>query len=118
MNIKKKNINNMKIKYRPEINGIRTIAVFAVIFYHIKLPFLALFFRGGFLGVDIFFVISGYLLTSIILKELETDGKFSFTNFYERRARRILPTLFFVMQLIFHFYFHNLTQKLNLNRCF
>jgi peptidoglycan/LPS O-acetylase OafA/YrhL len=87
----------MKIKYRPEINGIRTIAVFAVIFYHIKLPFLALFFRGGFLGVDIFFVISGYLLTSIILKELETEGKFSFTNFYERRARRILPALFFVM---------------------
>ena len=87
----------MKIKYRSEINGIRTIAVFAVIFYHIKLPFITLFFRGGFLGVDIFFVISGYLLTSIILKELETDGKFSFTNFYERRARRILPALFFVM---------------------
>ncbi len=87
----------MKIKYRPEIDGLRAIAVFAVIFYHIKLPFLSPFFRGGFIGVDIFFVISGYLLTLIILKELETDGKFSFSNFYERRARRILPTLFFVM---------------------
>ena len=87
----------MKIKYRPEIDGLRAIAVFAVIFYHIELPFLSPFFRGGFIGVDIFFVISGYLLTLIILKELETDGKFSFSNFYERRARRILPTLFFVM---------------------
>ena len=68
----------MKIKYRPEIDGLRAIAVFAVIFYHIKLPFLSHFFRGGFIGVDIFFVISGYLLTLIILKELEIDGKFSF----------------------------------------
>ena len=54
-------------------------------------------FKGGFIGVDIFFVISGYLITSIILKELVTTGSFSFKNFYERRIRRILPALLFVM---------------------
>ena len=88
----------MKINYRPEIDGLRTLAVFSVIFFHSKLIISDVeLFKGGFFGVDIFFVISGYLLTLIILKELETDGKFSFSNFYERRARRILPTLFFVM---------------------
>tara|TARA_B100001057_G_scaffold438305_1_gene470720 strand:- start:340 stop:2334 length:1995 start_codon:yes stop_codon:yes gene_type:complete len=88
----------MKLTYRPEIDGLRAIAVSAVILYHAQInifdhqPFI-----GGFIGVDIFFVISGYLITSIILKELVNTGSFSFKHFYERRIRRILPVLLFVM---------------------
>jgi peptidoglycan/LPS O-acetylase OafA/YrhL len=88
----------MKITYRPEIDGLRALAVVAVILYHSK---IAIYghqpFKGGFIGVDIFFVISGYLITSIILKELVTTGSFSFKHFYERRIRRILPALLFVI---------------------
>ena len=84
--------------YRPEIDGLRAIAVMAVIFYHADLTIFGnKFFEGGFIGVDIFFTISGYLITSIILRELKETRKFSFINFYKRRARRILPVLFFVM---------------------
>ena len=88
----------MKISYRPEIDGLRAIAVFAVIFYHAQISIFEIeLFKGGFVGVDIFFVISGYLITSIIIKELENTGSFSFKYFYERRIRRILPALLFVM---------------------
>lgn len=90
----------MKLTYRPEIDGLRTIAVCAVILYHAKITILGHQpFKGGFVGVDIFFVISGYLITSIILKELLTTDSFSFKNFYERRIRRILPALLFVMMI-------------------
>ena len=88
----------MKINYRPEIDGLRAIAVAAVILYHSQIKILGnQLFKGGFIGVDIFFVISGYLITSLILKELITTGTFSFKHFYERRIRRILPVLLFVM---------------------
>ena len=88
----------MKLTYRPEIDGLRAIAVGAVILYHAQITILGHQpFKGGFIGVDIFFVISGYLITSIILKELLTTETFSFTNFYKRRARRILPVLLVVM---------------------
>ena len=88
----------MKLTYRPEIDGLRAIAVGAVILYHARITILGYQpFKGGFIGVDIFFVISGYLITSIILKELVTTGSFSFKHFYERRVRRILPALLFVM---------------------
>ena len=88
----------MLIKYRPEIDGLRAIAVGAVILYHAQIKILGhQLFKGGFIGVDIFFVISGYLITSIILKELITTGTFSLKHFYERRVRRILPALLFVM---------------------
>ena len=80
------------MKYRSEIDGLRALAVLPVIFFHAGIDF----FKGGYIGVDIFFVISGYLITSIILREIN-QGKFSILNFYERRARRILPALFFVM---------------------
>ncbi|MDC1078865.1 acyltransferase family protein [Candidatus Pelagibacter sp.] len=87
----------MKITYRPEIDGLRAIAVCSVIFYHSQLNVFGYqIFKGGFIGVDIFFVISGYLITSIILKELVTTGSFSFKYFYERRIRRILPILLLV----------------------
>lgn len=78
--------------YRPEIDGLRAIAVIPVILFHAGMPL----FTGGFIGVDIFFVISGYLITTIILAELEA-GRFSIVQFYERRARRILPALFLVL---------------------
>ena len=88
----------MKIEYRPEIDGLRAIAVGAVILYHSKIVLSGhQFFAGGFLGVDIFFVISGYLITSLILNELVNTGNFSFKYFYERRVRRILPALLLVM---------------------
>jgi peptidoglycan/LPS O-acetylase OafA/YrhL len=77
---------------RPEIDGLRALAVVPVIMFHAGLPL----FAGGFIGVDIFFVISGYLITRIILSELEV-GAFSTLKFYERRARRILPALFCVI---------------------
>ena len=88
----------MKLTYRPEIDGLRAIAVGAVILYHAQITILGHQpFKGGFIGVDIFFVISGYLITSIILKELLIIGSFSFKYFYQRRIRRILPVLLFVM---------------------
>ncbi len=80
------------MKYRQEIDGLRALAVIPVILFHGGIEW----FAGGYVGVDVFFVISGYLITSIILKEQEA-GKFSIVNFYERRVRRILPALFFVM---------------------
>tara|TARA_B110000977_G_scaffold82654_2_gene110466 strand:+ start:9038 stop:10963 length:1926 start_codon:yes stop_codon:yes gene_type:complete len=80
------------MKYRAEIDGLRALAVLPVILFHAGFEW----FSGGFVGVDIFFVISGYLITTIIISEM-AEGKFSIINFYERRARRILPALFFVM---------------------
>jgi len=91
-------LKKMNIKYRPEIDGLRAIAVVAVILYHSQITiFDHQPFKGGFIGVDIFFVISGYLITSIILKELTSTGTFSFKFFYQRRIRRIVPALLFVM---------------------
>ena len=88
----------MRLNYRPEIDGLRAIAVCSVILYHAQINILGYhYFKGGFLGVDIFFVISGYLITSIILDELFKTGLFSFKHFYQRRIRRILPALFVVM---------------------
>jgi len=86
------------MKYRPEIDGLRAIAVMAVILYHANIPIYEInYFMGGYIGVDIFFVISGYLITSIIINELVSTGKFSFKYFYERRIRRIIPTLIIVI---------------------
>ena len=78
----------MKLSYRPDIDGLRAFAVLSVIFYH----FFPTFLPGGFVGVDIFFVISGYLITGIILNELK-HNEFSLVNFYNRRIKRIFPAL-------------------------
>jgi len=78
--------------YRPDIDGLRAVAVMAVILFHYGFSFLP----GGFVGVDIFFVISGYLITSIIINDVNA-GNFTFRNFYLRRARRILPALYTVL---------------------
>lgn len=80
------------MRYRAEIDGLRAVAVVPVIFFHAGFSL----FSGGFVGVDVFFVISGFLITSIIVAELD-EGKFSIVKFYERRARRILPALFIVL---------------------
>lgn len=92
----------MKLSYRSEIDGLRTIAVLSVILYHAQIVVFGHdFFKGGFVGVDIFFVISGYLISRILLSELFEKGKISFLQFYERRARRILPILFTVFLISF-----------------
>jgi peptidoglycan/LPS O-acetylase OafA/YrhL len=82
------------MNYRPEIDGLRAIAVLAVVFFHADLGF-----SGGYVGVDVFFVISGFLITALIIKDLE-HGAFSLAAFWERRARRILPALFVVTVVI------------------
>lgn len=82
------------MQYRQEIDGLRALAVLPVILYHAGVPG----FPGGFAGVDIFFVISGFLITGILLNELQQE-RFSLAHFYERRARRILPALFIVLAL-------------------
>ena len=82
------------MNYRSEIDGLRAIAVVSVLLYHSEIIFLGRdWFQGGFVGVDIFFVISGYLITRIIFDELQKTSKFNFLKFLERRARRILPAL-------------------------
>lgn len=103
------------MNYRREIDGLRAVAMLPVIFFHAGFGL----FSGGFVGVDVFFVISGYLITSILLGEQQT-GKFSIVGFYERRARRILPALFLVMLASLPFawiwmlpdYFENFGQSL------
>lgn len=80
------------MEYRPEIDGLRAFAVLPVMFFHAGLQM----FSGGYAGVDVFFVISGYLITKIILPEWEA-GMFTLARFYERRARRVLPALYFLM---------------------
>lgn len=83
------------IKYRPEIDGLRAIAVISVIIYHLNENWLS----GGFLGVDIFFVISGFLITGIIITEIQQNS-FSFKQFYTRRIKRIYPAFITVMALV------------------
>jgi peptidoglycan/LPS O-acetylase OafA/YrhL len=80
------------MKYRKDIDGLRSLAVVPVLFFHAGFSL----FSGGYIGVDIFFVISGFLITQILLREL-TEDRFSILRFYQRRARRILPALFSIL---------------------
>lgn len=80
------------LSYRPDIDGLRAFAIISVVLYHAFPAYM----RGGFIGVDIFFVISGYLISSIIFKGLDA-GKFSFLDFYKRRVNRIFPALIVVL---------------------
>ncbi|MGB7266833.1 MAG: acyltransferase, partial [Terracidiphilus sp.] len=92
MRVSFESIASRSAKYRPDVDGLRAVAVLAVLFFHTGFaPF-----RGGFVGVDIFYVISGYLITSILSKDL-SEGRFSLIAFYERRMRRIFPALFTVL---------------------
>lgn len=83
--------------YLPHVDGLRALAVMIVIFYHLDWSFLP----GGFVGVDVFFVISGYLITALLRKEYEVSGTIEYKRFFLRRAKRILPALFFVALISF-----------------
>ncbi|WP_100487965.1 acyltransferase family protein [Sporolactobacillus pectinivorans] len=84
-------------RYIPSLDGLRAIAVFAVIFYHLGFPWAS----GGLLGVSVFFVLSGYLITDILLAEWGERGSISLKTFWMRRARRLLPALFFTLAALF-----------------
>ena len=101
-----------RIKYRPEIDGLRAISVISVILYHLDI----IAFKGGFVGVDIFFTISGFLITSLILLEKQ-NNEFSYSNFLNRRIRRIFPILVVVLfiSLIIAISFSLPTDLLNIN---
>lgn len=86
------------MRYRPEIDGLRAVAVLPVLLFHARIPG----FRGGYIGVDVFFVISGFLITTLILQDLQA-GRFSLRDFYIRRARRILPALFVMLLVVVPF---------------
>jgi peptidoglycan/LPS O-acetylase OafA/YrhL len=104
---------NLKMAYRPDIDGLRAIAIVSVLLYHTGVRS----FSGGFIGVDVFFVISGYLITNMIVKEINAD-KFSLTGFYERRIRRIFPALFVVLAftLLVSAYLFNGNNYLNVRQ--
>ena len=100
----------LKKEYRKEIDGLRALGILGVLAYHLEvfidgnqlLP-------GGFLGVDIFFVVSGYLITHLLYEEYKVRGSFSLSNFYLRRAKRLLPALIIVIlftSLLSYFYFY------------
>ena len=102
------------MEYRSEVDGLRALSVILIILFHCNVYI----FKGGFVGVDIFFVISGYLISSIILKELN-EKKFSIFNFYERRIRRIIPCLFLVLVVslpisLYYFYDQELKEFSNI----
>lgn len=89
----------MNIKYRPDIDGLRAIAVLLVVLYHAKFPI-----SGGFIGVDVFFVISGFLITKIIYSEIN-QGAFSFAGFYKRRVKRLIPAFLFMLIPVAGYYY-------------
>ena len=95
-----------RINFRKDIHGLRGLAVISVVFYHSNFEFL----KGGWLGVDIFFLISGYLISNIIISELNS-GKFSFRAFYKRRIRRIIPALLSTLSITTLFSYWLLTPK-------
>ena len=86
---------SQSIKYRPDIDGLRAVAVVSVILFHAEIALGPISVRGGFLGVDVFFVISGFLITSLLCRELKETGQISIVRFYGRRMRRIAPALIF-----------------------
>jgi peptidoglycan/LPS O-acetylase OafA/YrhL len=87
---------HMNVRFRPDIEGLRAVAVILVVLYHAGLPFL----QGGFVGIDMFFVVSGYLITSLLAQELNSSGGINLSRFYARRARRLLPALILVVIVV------------------
>ena len=83
----------VRLSYCPGLDGLRALAVLAVLLYHADLPFIP----GGFLGVEVFFVISGYLITALLLAEWRQKGCIDLKDFWLRRARRLLPALYVLL---------------------
>ena len=92
--------------FRPDVEGLRAIAIVAVVAYHVGVPFVS----GGFVGVDVFFVISGFLITGLLVKEATSTGHVDLSRFWARRARRLLPaaTLVLAANLIIRQYFNHI----------
>src|SRR5215813_8888112 len=88
--------NRSPLGYMPGLDGLRALAVLAVLFYHADVGWLP----GGFLGVEIFFVVSGYLITSLLLAEYHTANAVNLKDFWRRRARRLLPALFALILVV------------------
>ena len=87
--------NSFRLGYRGDIEGLRAVAVLLVIVTHAGVPWI----RGGFIGVDVFFVLSGYLITGLLLQEIKETGEIKFLKFYARRLKRLLPALLFMVIL-------------------
>ncbi|HSK82257.1 MAG TPA: acyltransferase [Rubrobacter sp.] len=90
------NLKPPKEGFRPDVEGLRAVAVAAVLLYHAGVPWAP----GGYVGVDVFFVISGFLITGLLLRELEKSGTLSITRFYSRRAKRLLPMTVVVLAVV------------------
>lgn len=88
-------IKNLPI---PGLDGLRALAVIAVLIYHLELPFM---FKGGFLGVDIFFTVSGFLITALLIKEFSYSGNISISQFYIRRFKRLMPVVYVLLAITF-----------------
>jgi peptidoglycan/LPS O-acetylase OafA/YrhL len=87
---------HLNIQFRPDIEGLWAIAACLIVLYHAGLPFL----QGGFIGVDMFFVLSGYLITGLVVKELSSSGGIDLSRFYARRVRRLLPASSLVVVVV------------------
>ena len=99
------------MKFKSHIQGLRALSVISVLIYHLEISVLNFqLFRGGFLGVDIFFVISGYLISSIIITDLQNNS-FSFKNFYLKRIKRLFPALFVLILVVTFFSIFTLDIK-------
>ncbi len=96
------------LKFRPDVEGLRAVAVVLVVLFHAGVSW----FRGGYIGVDVFFVVSGFLITGLLLREHERRGRISLPGFYARRARRILPAAMFViiLSVLASYYIQNFIQ--------
>ena len=91
-------MKDIKLFYWPDLDGLRALSVLGVIFFHLQIQICEFaFFKGEFLGVNIFFLISGFLMSSLLIKEYFTKKNICLKNFYERRARRILPAPLLVL---------------------
>src|SRR3712207_9241469 len=86
-------VGRVRLPYMPGLDGLRALAVAAVLLYHAGLAWIP----GGFLGVEVFFVVSGYLITALLLAEMRERGRIDLTAFWMRRARRLLPALYLLL---------------------